>query len=153
MRGYLRDVLAEDMDLLYEWANDLNVRNNSFSTAQITYEEHKEWFAQLLSRDDCKQYIYIYDNEPIGQVRITILEDKAEIGYSICAEKRGMGHGKNLLQLLYSRVREEFPNIKKLVAKVKSENIASQRAFLEVGYLKKYEAYEIKMEQEKKNSC
>lgn len=152
MRGYLRDVLAEDMDLLYEWANDLAVRNNSFSTARITYEEHKEWFIHLLSRNDCKQYIYVYDNEPIGQVRITISGDKAEVGYSICAEKRGMGHGKNLLQLLYSRVRADIPNIKKLVAKVKPENIASQRAFLEVGYIKKYEAYEIKLEQEKKIS-
>lgn len=153
MRGYLREAAAEDMDLLYQWANDQTVRRNSFSTAEIAYEEHKEWFAQLLSRNDCKQYIYLYDGEPIGQARITILGEEAEIGYSICAEKRGMGHGKTLLKLLYSRVKEEFPDIKKLTAKVKPENIASQRAFLEVGYLKKYEAYEIKMEQEKKNSC
>ncbi len=146
MRGYLRKASKEDMDLLFAWANEPAVRRNSFSTAEIAYDEHKRWFADLLQRKDSRQYIYMYDNEPIGQARITVSGETAEIGYSICAEKRGMGHGKKLLQQLYKQVREDVPEVKKLIAKVKPDNIASQKAFRDAGYLEKYRAYEISLD-------
>lgn len=150
--GYLRDATMADMDLLFEWANELSVRKNSFSTEEITYEEHQRWYSELLERKDSRQYIYVFDGEDVGQARITIHGEEAEIGYSICAERRGMGHGKNLLQLLYNQVRKDFPEVEKLVAKVKPGNIASQRAFLDVGYVKKYEAFEICLEEEREMS-
>lgn len=143
MGGYLRTAVKEDMDLLFKWANEQSVRKNSFSMEEITYEEHQRWYLELLERKDIRQYIYVYNGEEIGQVRITICGETAEIGYSVCAERRGMGHGKNLLQLLYNQVREDFPEVKKLVAKVKPDNIASQKAFLDVGYMEKYEVFEI----------
>ncbi len=146
MSGYLRKASKEDMDLLFTWANEPAVRRNSFSTAEIAYDEHKRWFADLLQRKDSRQYIYMYDNEPVGQARITVCGETAEIGYSICAEKRGMGHGKNLLRQLYKQVREDVPEVKKLIAKVKPDNIASQKAFVDAGYLEKYRAYEISLD-------
>ena len=88
----------------------------------------------------------MYDNEPVGQARITVCGETAEIGYSICAEKRGMGHGKNLLRQLYKQVREDVPEVKKLIAKVKPDNIASQKVFVDAGYLEKYRAYEISLD-------
>ena len=68
--------------------------------------------------------------------------DSAEIGYSVCAEKRGQGYGKIMLQMLCEKVRQEFPEIKKLTAKVKPENRASQKTFEAVGYKEIYHALE-----------
>ena len=146
MNGYLREVTIEDMDLLFEWANEESVRRNSFSTKKITYEEHVAWFKRILSEENTVQYIYMVNDVPIGQVRINIFDDKAEIGYSVCNIERGKGHGRKILKLLHAKVKEEYPFIKKLIGKVKPENIASQKAFLAVGYGEAYKAFEINMD-------
>ena len=145
MNEYLRLVMQEDMDLLFEWANDDSVRQNSFSSEKILYEDHKKWFARLLERDDCRQYIYCLDEEPIGQVRVTVEGDKAEIGYSICADKRGMGYGKKILKLVREQVKKDLPKVQILVGRVKPENLASSKVFLDLGYEETYRQYEIKI--------
>ena len=145
MKGYLRKADKNDMDLLFQWANDRTVRNNSFSTKQIQYEEHKQWYQNLLNRTDCIQYIYMQELEAIGQVRLTINGSVAEISYSICEEKRCMGYGKTILRLLYKQVKEDFPQIKKLIAKVKPENTASRKVFTEVGYRECDNVFEIEV--------
>lgn len=59
MEGYLRKATIADMDLLFEWANDPLVRQNSFTTEKITYEEHQRWFWKALERENFQQYIYM----------------------------------------------------------------------------------------------
>lgn len=141
--AYLRTATEEDMDMLFEWANEASVRANSFSTSMIPYEEHKVWYKKIMLSTDCRQYIYMYGGQAIGQVRVSILGTVAEVSYSVCAEMRGMGHGKKMLQLLYKQMQCDYPQVQKLVAKVKPGNIASGKAFFDTGYIKKYEVYEL----------
>lgn len=144
--GYLREATEDDIDLLFEWANETGVRKNSFSEKAITYKEHIEWFKNLQSKEHVKQFIFICHGQPAGQIRITIDSDEAEIAYSIRAEKRHMGLGKEMLALLALQVKQEYPEVKKLTAKVKPDNLASQQAFLGMGYEQKYYAYEIEVD-------
>jgi len=146
MKVYLRDVIEQDKDLLFQWANDEMVRKNSFSTKAISYEEHCKWFDKMLQNENCIQWILQADEEPVGQIRLKLEGESAEIGYSICAEHRGEGLGKLLLRLANQRVQTDFPNIKKLIAKVKPENIASQRAFEHCGYRIAYEQLELEID-------
>ncbi|WP_418374571.1 GNAT family N-acetyltransferase [Agathobacter sp.] len=145
MALYLRRANSEDCDLLFKWANDSLVRANSFSTDKISYEEHVRWFDRLMQRKDCLQYIFMDECIPVGQARITICDDVAEVGYSICSEKRNSGYGSKLLKLVVDAVHKELPEVTKIVGKVKSENIASQKAFAKAGYDEKYRIFEIKM--------
>lgn len=147
MRAFLRKASKDDVDLLYQWVNDEIVRVNSFSTGWISYEEHKKWYQELLADCNRQQYIYVYDEEEIGQVRLTMDGEKAEIGYSIQKEKRCMGHGKILLRLLIEEVKKKYPQIKKLVARVKPENIASQKVFLDLGFEEIAKEYEVLVDQ------
>ena len=144
-KGYLRAAVEADMDLLFAWANDPVVRSNSFSTAEISYAEHVQWYHRLLDREDAKQYIYMRENVPVGQIRVTIEGDTAEIGYSVCEHERGKGYGKHMLQLIAEQLRQDFPMVTKLVGKVKPENISSQNAFLRAGYTEAYRAFEQKI--------
>lgn len=105
--GYLRDAVQEDADLLFHWANESTVRKNAFSSAEITYEEHIKWFDNMLVRKDAKQYIYMED-EPVGQIRITVSGDTAEISYSICVEKGAWGMPKKWLGFFKYRYRRIF---------------------------------------------
>ena len=143
--GYLRLAVKEDMDLLFEWANEPLVRKNSFSSETICYEEHKTWFERLLQNKNCRQYIYIYDGKETGQVRLTADGENVEIGYSICAEMRGQGHGRKLLELVCRHVQQDFPEVQKIIGKVKPENTASQKAFVKAGFEETYTAFEMKM--------
>ena len=133
---YLRKVTTEDMDLLYQWANDPVVRANAFSTEQIPYEDHVKWFAARMEDPDTAMYIFIQNDRPVGQIRLDIEGKKAQIDYSIAAEYRGKGYGKQMLLLLETVVREFLPGIDTLVGKVKLENQASMQAFLKAGFQK-----------------
>lgn len=147
MGEYLREASEADLDLLFDWANDPEVRKNSFSTAQISYEEHQKWFKKLMQDKARKQYIYLVDEIPAGQIRIEKTGDSAEVSYSICAEQRGKGHGRKMLDLLARQLLKEEPELSKLTAKVKEGNLASERAFLDNGYQKKCILFEFHLKE------
>ena len=50
--GYLRVADWGDVDLLFSWANDKEVRKNSFSSEPICYEEHLAWFRKKYQERD-----------------------------------------------------------------------------------------------------
>lgn len=146
MEDILRYATYEDMDLLFQWANDTEVRNNSFSSARITYEEHKEWYGKLMERKDARQYIFLHDGAAVGQIRIETEAGIGTISYSICKEYRGMGYGTKILQLLAEQVPKDFPGLCKLQGKVKKENVKSQSAFKRAGFETAYQLYELPLE-------
>ena len=97
-----------------------------------------------------RQYILVHNGTDIGQIRIYIYGNQAEIGYSIASKYRCMGYGKHMLYLLTEKVKEDFPQIVKLTAKVKPENIASKKAFIDLGYIEKCSVYEFELGAEKR---
>lgn len=142
MSVYLRKADYADLDLLFQWVNEPLVRKNSFSSTPVSYEEHKNWYKMVLRDMNCRQYIYMDGGCPIGQVRTVCKKDVVEINYSICAEKRFKGYGKKLLELIGRQVWHDFPQAKKVIGYVKTENIASQKVFLDAGYREAYRTYE-----------
>lgn len=138
---YLREALQSDVDLLYEWANDPNVRQNSFQSEEIPYETHLEWFDCMMGNKDIAQYILMDGEEPVGQIRLIINGSEAEIGYSISSHHRRKGYGRMILRLILEEANLKFPEVQKLVAKVKPENIVSKKLFESEGYDMKYSCY------------
>lgn len=129
-------ILAQqkDCDLLFQWTNDLEVRNNSFCTEPIGYEAHAEWFQNKLYSDQCLLYVCYYRQEPIGQIRIDIIDDIGFINYSVAKAYRGKGYGTMMLKGIFDAVQQKNPNINKLLGRVKHGNISSQRAFEKATY-------------------
>lgn len=144
---YLRSAEESDMDLLFQWVNDKEVRKSSFQTGDVTYEEHKRWFMDMMRRGDIRQYIYMQGEEPVGQIRICLKVEEAEISYSIAPKYRCMGYGKRMIAALSNMVREEYPAIKRLVAQVKPENVASQKVFFDCGYYEKSREFVMDLEE------
>ena len=142
---YLRKVEYSDLDLLFNWANDHVVRENSFNSAPIPYEEHIIWFKRMMEDSSILQFIMMNENNPVGQIRLNIEEDSAEISYSIAFEHRGKGYGQKILQLVQELIRKNRPDIKRLIAKVKPENIASNTLFEREKYTMKYFCYELEI--------
>lgn len=142
---YLREATMQDMDLIYEWANDPAVRMNSFNSDPILYDTHVKWYNHVMSDESVLQFILMDEDTPVGQIRLNIDGDEAEIGYSIASDYRGKGYGHKVLQLVAEEVKVKHPDIKCLVAKVKPENIASSKLFEHEGYEMKYSCYTLKL--------
>lgn len=141
-------VEEDDMDLLYRWANDPVVRNNSFNTETISYENHVKWFRKMVKDPSVLQFILKDDDMPVGQIRLNIVGENAEIGYSIGNEFRGKGYGHIILQLIAQEVQVNYPEIKKLVARVKPENAVSNSLFKTEGYCLEYMSYTLNVQNE-----
>lgn len=139
----LRLVRKEDVELLFEWANDPVVRQNAFSTEPISYENHVHWFQNKLQDEDCRIYIFMKEDCAIGQIRLDgITEEKTGIDYSIASEFRGQGFGRKMLQLLEEKIRQDLPKVQVLMAEVKRENHASKQVFLKNDFQEAYTVYE-----------
>ena len=134
----LRQVNPADVDLLYEWANDPEVRKNAFHTEPIPYENHVKWFSKMLEDPSVYQYILYWNELPIGQIRLNVEDGEALIGYSISAEYRGKGFGRKLLELVREQLAaDKISSVIKLIGQVKYENQASARAFEKCGFTKR----------------
>ena len=140
---YLRRATQEDVDLLFNWVNDKSVRDNAFDTHIISFFEHKTWFDSLLQDDGQIQYILMKNEKPIGQIRLRIDGYRAEIDYSISKDERGYGYGKEIIRLAIAKIQSDYPDVKKLIGKVKPSNVASFLCFIENGFEEKYHYLEL----------
>jgi UDP-2,4-diacetamido-2,4,6-trideoxy-beta-L-altropyranose hydrolase len=140
MRGcteiFLRRAEAKDAGLLWEWANDVEVRAASFSSAPILWQNHMEWLGEKLRQEGC--LLLVAENErgmPLGQIRFDPREDgDADVNITVAKQHRGCGVGKVLIE---EGVRERLENAscEKIHAFVKPANIASARAFERAGFM------------------
>lgn len=132
MNYELKEVCENDRELLYKWINDEQCRKNSFHTELVSYEEHCQWFAGKLIDEMCNMYIYYYQNQPIGHIRIDCKKDIGYISYFVVCEYRGQGHGCKMLQLVEAKMRGR---VNQLSAFVKYDNVASQMVFKKNNYI------------------
>lgn len=120
-----------DAELLFNWTNDLEVRNNSLNTNMIAWDEHLTWLNVKLSSESCQLYVFMYDNTPIGQLRLDFIEDYCIVNYSVDSNYRGRGYGAQMIKVLVSDIASNCL----LKALVKSENLGSIKVFERAGFL------------------
>ena len=137
MRGdslRLRNIREEDCRLLWEWANDPDVREVSFSAALIPWEGHCQWFRTKLNDPHCLFHIATDSNDlPVGQVRYDLENDHAVISISLDRYQRNRGYGNALLHLS-AQTLFATTALTTIHAYIKPENRASIRAFEKAGY-------------------
>ena len=128
---FLRDVFAEDNELIFKWVNDPQTRANSINSNPIIKTEHDNWFSSKFASPENKQFILTDGNIDFGQIRIDFVPKDAiwEIDYSIASEFRGKKLGKLIISLLLHK----FP-FKSFRATVKIKNIASLKIFRSLGF-------------------
>lgn len=125
---------AEDVLLIYEWANDKVSRENSYFTEAIPLETHKAWFTKKLADPASMIFIAEVNGKPAGMIRYDVLEDHAVVGVSVAEQFRGKGLAPEFLKgtakLYFER------NTVPVEAFIKTQNQASIRSFGKAGYKK-----------------
>lgn len=132
----LRRATSDDMMLYFEWANDPDVRKNSFSQEPISLEAHKSWFAKKLGDENAVLYVLEVEGVAAGQIRFDLKNGEAEIGFSIAQKFRGKGLGSDILRYSCTALWQEKGTSLSINGAVKAENIASGRAFKRAGFTK-----------------
>jgi len=131
----LRNIKVEDVKLLYEWANDSEIRNMAFSSEPIEWERHKDWFNSKLNDEKVKIYIAMNnDNEPIGQIRFELVDKfNAEVDVHIKSSCQNKGFGSKTIAM---GVTHFLTNsiVNSIHAIIKPANYISKRAFLKAGF-------------------
>lgn len=130
----LREATSEDLMLLFNWANDPEVRKQSFNPNPIRLESHTRWLQARLEDERAKLYIAESAGEPAAHIRFDIEDDTATISYLIGREYRGMGLGHVILQRGVARLMRQKPEVKLVEGLVQPENLASVRAFEKAGF-------------------
>jgi RimJ/RimL family protein N-acetyltransferase len=131
----IRPADDEDCALLWEWANEANVRAAAFQSDPIPWEEHLAWFRRKREDPNCLLYILSDQRgDPIGQVRFDVGEDRrAEVDISIARSQRGRGYGTAALCLACDQL-FRTDKAREAVAYIKPQNTPSIQAFESAGF-------------------
>jgi UDP-2,4-diacetamido-2,4,6-trideoxy-beta-L-altropyranose hydrolase len=131
----VRSVCASDESLLFDWSNDPETRQNSFSSATIAAAEHHNWLAgKLRDVENCRMYIIETKSAvPVGQVRFELEDNVWFINYSVGAPYRGKGLGRRSVELALSKLRATQKRLY-VAGRVAPHNLASHRVFQNLGF-------------------
>jgi len=146
---YLKKVNYNDVDLLFRWANEKEVRENAFSTNKIEYCKHLDWFKNKMEDSNSMIYIAYFKESAVGQIRVDIDNKIGLITYSVDKEFRKKGIGT---KILFEIQKKSFVGVQSLVGYVKKENVASIKAFKRAGFSEvieeKFNRYSLILEKE-----
>lgn len=139
----LRPVDASDEALLLRWANDLQVRKNSFSPDLITPLDHHNWFIKGLADPNRLQFIATSaDGCPIGQIRFDRQPNPAQsdsseaiIDISLDRCARGYGLSNVLVRIGLQAMVKRWGTEIDAVADVLTTNAASNACFNRSGFV------------------
>ena len=130
----LRKVTKSDEDLLFNWANDSDVRKWSFSKHFIKLDEHAKWFKKKYNDPNVLMWIFEVNNDPEGLVRLEKENNKVLLNYLIAPQSRGKRLATKMLKIAMNEVRIHWHNIK-VFAYTLPENIASIKSLEKAGFL------------------
>lgn len=147
----LRQATAADEALLLRWANDPQVRANSFSPEPIKAVEHRQWFQQGLANSHRLLLIATTaDGCPIGQIRFDWqparaeeLDDVAKVALSLDRCARGKGLAVELVQLGLQAMEQRWGPTTVAVAEVLQSNTASNACFARAGFMQDPEPFTV----------
>jgi RimJ/RimL family protein N-acetyltransferase len=130
----LRRASSDDGSILFQWRNDASARRQYLNSSPVARPDHERWFARSLASPRCR--IYLAEDAAghlVGQFRLERCRGGAEISVSVARRARGRGIGTVLLRRGAAAARRDL-GVRRVLAYVRRDNIASAVAFLKAGY-------------------
>lgn len=66
--GELRPIQDEELELMLAWRNEPSVRQNMYTTHEITFEEHIAWWDRIKRSARDEYFMYEFAGSPMGIV-------------------------------------------------------------------------------------
>ncbi len=117
----------------FNWVNDLQVRENSLDSADIEWTGHQKWFTEKINSESTKMYVLEASGLPVGQIRFELVDETAEISYSLDELVRGRGWAATAVEVAIKDFRNQNSHL--LKAQVKKANVRSRSVFRTLGFV------------------
>ncbi len=137
MKIILKKADFTDMDFLFDLRNKDYVYKNSGTPKPVQWQEHMNWLEKVFSGEANKELFVIELNgERVGQVRFDIDSEnkQAVVNISLLKEFHGKGIAKEAIEQGVDKMTQE-KEIKKFIAEIHQDNIASQKLFEKLGFV------------------
>ena len=135
-RFKLRPVTDADCEVVWKWANDAKVRSGSFCSEPIEWGDHVRWFGSRMNDPHCVFQMIVDDTETqVGQLRHEIRGSEAVVSIGLAETYRGKGLGSRVLRAGGESLFEST-DVEVIHAYIKTDNDASERAFLKAGFVR-----------------
>lgn len=132
---HVRRAKLDDATILFDWRNDPTSRQASRETEPIEWADHISWLRKLLLAPDRLLVIVEESGKSIGTVRFDRLnEEEWEVSITVSPSTRGAGRASGILDAALGYFSESSLEKPALVAYMRSENEASQRTFMRLGF-------------------
>jgi len=129
----LRKAELSDSRLLWEWANDAEVRRASFHQESIAWETHVKWLNAKLNDSGTMLFIAEHDSMPVGQIRYETSGVEALVSISLDRKIRGKGFSSTFMRLGSQQVFLKT-KVEIIHAYIRPDNRGSIRAFQSAGF-------------------
>jgi UDP-2,4-diacetamido-2,4,6-trideoxy-beta-L-altropyranose hydrolase len=130
----VRPATLSDVEILWHWRNDPDVRAVSLQTHPISLASHKEWFAAKLSDPESFILIGQVGAEDVGVVRYDVKDDEAHVSIQVAPAFAGAGIGSALILAGERYLVAHRPEVVSISADVLHGNVASLALFEAAGY-------------------
>lgn len=143
---YLRRANRDDFERIYEWRNNPWIISLGNSQKEVTKTEHQKWFNRVIGdQKRCLLNIIEQAGEAIGTVRVERDSEYAVISIYLLKDWTNKGFGVQAIKQACAKAFQIW-EIDRIIAKIRSDNKSSQKAFLKAGF-----EFPKELDSEKKN--
>lgn len=139
----LRKVTENDIQKIYEWRNHPEIRKFMFNSDKIKSEDHVSYWKKRLADPELFSFIIMSEGRGIGFVKFDKMENGYDIGIVLDPSEQKKGLGTEAISIAIKKAKEF--GIKKLIVRVKPENMASQKIFEKNDFKKVDDHYELEV--------
>lgn len=132
----VRAMSERDLDIVLSWRNHPEVRRYMFTQHEISYEEHKSWFARASKDPERHLLVFEMDSIPLGFINIHQIARGgiADWGFYVAPDApKGTGHALGQAALRYAF---DAARLHKLCGQALAFNERSIRFHLGLGFLR-----------------
>ncbi|WP_243354228.1 UDP-4-amino-4,6-dideoxy-N-acetyl-beta-L-altrosamine N-acetyltransferase [Bacillus litorisediminis] len=133
----LKNLEEEELELVLKWRNSEHIRKYMYSDEIISFEDHINWFRNLINDSSKIAKVLLYDGRPVGYVHFTNIDNrngKCYWGFYIGESNAPRGSGTALGLLALDYIFEEV-SIRKLCAEVLAFNTISIHYHKKFGFV------------------
>lgn len=131
---YLRAATEQDKQTLFHWQSQKIVRKYSRTNHEISYEEHCQWYEQVLK--DPSRHLFIITERWADQSEVAVgmlRLDQHDKSYEVSILIDPKQHGRGLAELALYAIPDKLKSLT-ITATVHPDNLPSQALFSKAGF-------------------
>ncbi|MBQ3013617.1 MAG: GNAT family N-acetyltransferase [Clostridia bacterium] len=128
----------DDTNDIVRWRNSADVKSNLFSQAELTVEQHTNYFKSNVETGKCHQFIIVADERSVGTAflkNIDYLTKTAEFGIFIGESfARGRGYAAPVTEMIVDYGFDKLC-LEKITLSVFADNLPAIKAYKKAGFV------------------